>query len=184
MPITPLSLEESKNKVVKKKQVFESALAGVATGLWNIPKGFVSLGAELFDLIGDTDTAKGVEKWFDDVNPFDDEAEARTIGRITQALTQIGIPAVQGYKIGSALATKALQAKQANKYLSMSKIGSKIMTPTAGGVVGGGVGEALVADEDIGTFADMARGTSLEPYALTMMDTEEKKVVDKMPTEN
>ena len=26
---------------------FESALAGVATGLWNIPKGFVSLGAEL-----------------------------------------------------------------------------------------------------------------------------------------
>ena len=30
---------------------FESALAGVATGLWNIPKGFVSLGAELFDLV-------------------------------------------------------------------------------------------------------------------------------------
>ena len=30
---------------------FESALAGVATGLWNIPKGFVSLGAELYDLV-------------------------------------------------------------------------------------------------------------------------------------
>ena len=172
-PLTLKTVIEEK----KEEEVgfFESALAGVATGLWNIPKGFVSLGAELFDLIGDTDTAKGVEKWFDDVNPFDDEAEARTIGRITQALTQIGIPAVQGYKIGSALATKALQAKQANKYLSMSKIGSKIMTPTAGGVVGGGVGEALVADQDIGTFADMARGTSLEPYALTMMDTEEKE---------
>ena len=112
MPITPLSLEESKQKE-KDEEVgfFESALAGVATGLWNIPKGFVSLGAELFDLIGDTDTAKGVEQWFDDVNPFDDEAEARTVGKITQALTQIGIPAVQGYKIGSALATKALQAK-------------------------------------------------------------------------
>ena len=40
---------------------FESALAGVATGLWNIPKGFVSLGAELFDLVGDTDTARDVE---------------------------------------------------------------------------------------------------------------------------
>ena len=40
---------------------FESALAGVATGLWNIPKGFVSLGAEIFDLIGDTDKAKEVE---------------------------------------------------------------------------------------------------------------------------
>jgi len=176
MPITPLSLEESKQKE-KDEEVgfFESALAGVATGLWNIPKGFVSLGAELFDLIGDTDTAKGVEQWFDDVNPFDDEAEARTVGKITQALTQIGIPAVQGYKIGSALATKALQAKKVSKYMSMSKIGSKIMTPTAGGVIGGGVGEALVADEDIGTFADMARGTSLEPFAVTMMDTEEKE---------
>ena len=59
--------------------------------------------------------------------------------------------------------------------MSMGKIGSKIMSPTAGGVVGGGVGEALVADEDIGTFADMARGTSLEPYAITMMDKEEKE---------
>ena len=97
---------------MKKLAFFESALAGVATGLWNIPKGFVSLGAELFDLVGDTNTAKGVEQWFDDVNPFDDEAEARTIGKITQALTQIGIPAVQGYKIGSKLAAKALQAKK------------------------------------------------------------------------
>ncbi len=61
---------------------FESALAGVATGLWNIPKGFVSLGAELFDLVGDTDTAKGVEEWFDEVNPFDDEAEARTLEKL------------------------------------------------------------------------------------------------------
>ena len=59
--------------------------------------------------------------------------------------------------------------------MSMGKIGSKIMSPTAGGVVGGGIGEALVADEDIGTFADMARGTSLEPYAITMMDKEEKE---------
>ena len=40
---------------------FESALAGVVTALWNIPKGFVSLGAELYDLTGDTDKAKEVE---------------------------------------------------------------------------------------------------------------------------
>jgi hypothetical protein len=45
----------------------------------------------LYDLVGDTDTAKDVEKWFDDVNPWDDEAEARTVGKITQAITQIGI---------------------------------------------------------------------------------------------
>ena len=59
--------------------------------------------------------------------------------------------------------------------MSLGKIGSKIMTPTAGGVVGGGVGEALVADEDIGTFADIVKGTSLEPFAITMMDREDKE---------
>ena len=73
-----LSPEEEKTEKKKEQDVgfFESALAGVATGLWNIPKGFVSLGAEIFDLVGDTNTAKDVEEWFDNVNPFDDEAEA------------------------------------------------------------------------------------------------------------
>ena len=70
MAFVPLEIPSTEAK--KKEEdvgFFESALAGVATGLWNIPKGFVSLGAELYDLAGDTDTAKDVEKWFDDVNP-------------------------------------------------------------------------------------------------------------------
>ena len=162
---------------------FESALAGVATGLWNIPKGFVSLGAEIFDLIGDTDKAKEVEEWFDEVNPFDDEAEARTVGKVFQALAQIGPVALGGGALGiragkslaQKLAKRAVQAKQTDKYFNLAKIGEKIIGPKTGAIVGGGVGEALVADEDIGTFADMARGTSLEPFAITMMD----KSVDK-----
>ena len=36
---------------------FTSALAGIYTGLWNIPKGMFSLGAELIDLGLDTNTA-------------------------------------------------------------------------------------------------------------------------------
>ena len=128
MPITPLSLEESKKKQEDEEVgFFESALAGVATGLWNIPKGFVSLGAELFDLIGDTNTAKGVEKWFDDVNPFDDEAEARTIGKVVQAITQIAPVAIgggalgirAGKAIGEKLAKRAVLAKQLNKSFSL-----------------------------------------------------------------
>ena len=180
---------------------FESALAGVATGLWNIPKGFVSLGAELFDLVGDTDTARGVEEWFDDVNPFDDEAEARTIGKITQAITQIAPLAVSGFALGAKagqkvsrslakralaarntqldklvnmdatrIAKRALAAKRAGKSFSLANTGRKIMGKTSGGIIGGGIGEAIVADEDIGTLADIAKGTSLEPYAVTMMD--------------
>ena len=184
MGFVPLEIESTKKEKDKEEVgFFESALAGVATGLWNIPKGVVSLGAELYDLVGDTNTAKEVEQWFDEVNPFDDEAEARTVGKITQALTQIGLPAYAGARVGLSianktaqnLAKKALAAKQANKYLSLSRVGAKIMSPTGRAVIGGGVGEALVADEDIGTFADIARGTSLEPFAITMMD----KSVDK-----
>ena len=176
MAITPLSVEETKKKREDEDVgFFESAFAGVATGLWNIPKGFVSLGAELVDLIGDTNTAKGVEKWFDDVNPWDDEAEARLSGKITQALTQIGIPAVKGFQIGSRLASKALTARKVGKHMSLGSMGKRIMSPTAGGLVGGGIGEAIVADEDIGTFGDILKGTSLEPYAITMMDREDKE---------
>ena len=93
----PQSIDEIYGSEPKEENVgfFESALAGVATGVWNIPKGFVSLGAELYDLIGDTDKAKEVEEWFDEVNPFDDEAEARTIGKVVQAIRinlSLGIP--------------------------------------------------------------------------------------------
>ena len=95
---------------------WESAFAGVATGLINIPKGFVSVGAELYDLIGDTNTAAEVDKWFDDVNPFDDEAEARAIGKITQAITQIAPLAIGGAAIGAtkgaALAAKMTRNEQ------------------------------------------------------------------------
>jgi len=175
-----ISSDEPKTEKKKEQDVgfFESALAGVATGLWNIPKGFVSLGAELYDLVADTNTAKDVEKWFDDVNPFDDEAEARTIGKITQAITQIAPLAIKGAQIGTQaalVAKRALDAKKAGRYLSLAKVGSKIMGPTSGAIVGSGIGEAIVADEDIGTFADIARGTSLEPFAITMMDKETKE---------
>jgi len=186
---------------------FESALAGVATGLWNIPKGFVSLGAEIFDLIGDTDTAKSVEQWFDDINPFDDEAEARTIGKITQAITQIAPLGVGGFALGARAgataarglgkraavqelrklgvkegqqfaretAKKAIAAKRAGKSFSLTNAGRKIMGKTSGGIIGAGLGEAIVADEDIGTLADIAKGTSLEPYAITMLDRDTSK---------
>jgi len=192
----PKSLEEfygSQGQSKKKDEdvgLFESALAGVATGLWNIPKGVFSLGATIFDLIGDTNTAKDVEKWFDDINPWDDEAEARTIGKITQAISQIAIPAGYGFKIGSTaakawqtktaadLAKKAVAARRAGKSFSLAQAGNLIAkTPgrasLTGGLIGSGLGEAVVADEDIGTFADMAQGTSLEPLAITMMNRDE-----------
>ena len=143
----------AKKKKADETGFIESALAGVATGLINIPKGFVSLGAELFDLIGDTDTATSVEKFFDDLNPFDDEAEARTVGKITTALAQIGVPAFQGAKIGMGLAKKAIDARKVGNYASLSRFGKVINnvknSQLAAGVGGAAVGEAIVSDEDI-----------------------------------
>ena len=169
----------AKRKKADETGFIESALAGVATGLINIPKGFISLGAEVFDLIGDTDTATDVEKFFDDLNPFDDEAEARTVGKITQALAQIGVPAFQGAKIGMGLARKALEARKVGEYASLSKFGKVIYnvknSQLAGGIGGAAVGEAIVSDEEIGTLGDMLKGTSLEPVAFTMMDRDKKE---------
>ena len=169
----------AKRKKADETGFIESALAGVATGLINIPKGFVSLGAELIDLFGDTDLATSVEKFFDDLNPFDDEAEARTVGKITTALTQIGIPAFQGAKIGMGLAKKAVDARKLGKYAELSRFGKIINnvknSQLAGGIGGAAVGEAIVSDEDIGTLGDMLQGTSLEPFAVTMMNREDKK---------
>ncbi len=190
--------EAYKQKVKNEEDVhfITSALAGVATGVINIPKSVFSLGAELIDLGLGTESAASVEKFFDDLNPFDDEAEARTIGKITTALTQLVPGAVFGAVRGAAMAPKiasaannlakrALQAKQTGKYFGTLDFGRKALAggskfvgrnaKATGAIVGGGVGEAIVSDEDIGTLGDMLRGTSLEPFALTMMDRETKE---------
>ena len=194
MPYQIDDLSEDPN-VDEEEEVgfFTSALAGIATGLYKIPTGFVSLGAELVDLGLDTNTAASVEKFFDDLNPLDEYAEARTIGRVTQALAQIApvgiVGAIKGAKYGTqvanklfskqkeiakGLATKALDAKKAGRAFKLAGFGRKI-SKTGFAVVGGGVGEAIVADEEIGTLADMLQGTSLEGAAFTMMDRETKE---------
>jgi len=179
----------------KKKEgetnFFVSAAAGVASGLIKIPQGIVSIGAELLDLGLGTETAEEVEKFFDDLNPFDEVAESRAIGKITQALASIGPVAIKGATLGikaasslraTNLAKRALAAKKAGKAVSLSKFGQVInkgedilTTPLAGGIIGSGIGESIVTDEDIGTLGDMLKGTSLEPFAITMMNTEEKE---------
>ena len=118
----------------------------------------------------------------------DDEAAARTVGKVLQALTQVAPMAVGGAICGVMVADRArkmaqtaIAAKKAGKVMNLARIGEKIMGAEKltkkgkliGGIVGGGVGEALVADQDIGTFADMSRGTSLEPFAITMMNRDE-----------
>ena len=172
----PLNTAEENNET----SWYTAAAAGIASGILKIPEGVVSLAAELIDLGADTNTAVEVEKFFDKINPFEEIAEERAIGKITETLLSIGVPGGAGFKLGSNLATKALAAKKAGNYanLASKKVYQGTMTAKkwndkagrikfAAGVMGGAAGETFVADvEEIGSFGDLFGGP-------TAMDTEE-----------
>ena len=90
--------------------VIRSTLSGVASGVFKIPEGFVSLGANLLDLGLGTNTAASVEKFFDTINPFDEAAEATAAGRIAELIVNIGVPGGIAFKAGKNLARQALAA--------------------------------------------------------------------------
>lgn len=136
------------------KNAIVSGLAGIVSGAIQIPKGVFSLGAELIDLGFDTNAASNVEEFFDKINPFEEIAKETTTGKITEALTQIGIPGVAGYRIGSQIASKALDAKKAGKYFNLSDAGKKVL----GGALGSAAAEATVTDDDIGSLGDLIGG--------------------------
>ena len=52
----------------------ESIVAGLGSGLIQIPKGLFSLGASLIDLGAGTNKAAQVEKYFDDLTEWDEKA--------------------------------------------------------------------------------------------------------------
>ena len=102
-----------------------SALAGIGSGLFKIPEGFVSLGATLIDLGAGTDKAAEVEEFFAKINPFDEYAQATTAGKITELITNIGVPGGIAFKAGNQIAKNALIAKQSGKYLDLGGDTSK-----------------------------------------------------------
>ena len=152
---------------------YTAAAAGIASGILKVPEGVFSLAAELIDLGADTNTAASVESFFDKWNPFEEVAEERAIGKLTEALVQIGIPGGIGYKMANKaarnLTAKALRAKRAGTYANLKGKGvhqamGKVKAFNekakygrfAAGVMGGAAGEAFVADiEQIGSFGDM-----------------------------
>ena len=151
--------------------------AGLVSGVLKTVEGVVSLGAELVDLGADSNTAADVEKFFDTINPFEEYAEDRVVGKLTETLISIGIPGGAGFKLGTKLADKAIKAKKAGQYANLRSpnvmkglVKADGLNKKAGvqrfaaGVFGGAAGETLVADvEDIGTFGDFFDGpTSLD----------------------
>ncbi len=161
----PLISEEEGNDAAW----YTAGAAGIASGILKVPEGIFSLAAELIDLGLDTDTAGKVEQFFDTINPFDELAQQHGAGRLTEALVSIGVPSTAGFKLGSRLAKKALDARKAG---TSFRLGSKNAVRQAmradslnkksgairfaAGVAGGAAAETMVADvEEIGTFGDM-----------------------------
>lgn len=152
---------------------FQSILAGVGSGLIQIPKGAFSLGATLYDLGAGTNKAAEIEQWFDNLTQLDEEAEATTAGKITQALVNLGVPGAYGFKLGSNLAKTAIQAKKAGNYFKLNnpalvkgadkaiELNTKgKLAQFAAGAVGGGISDAIfVGDvEKMGTLGDLLGG--------------------------
>ena len=165
MAFVPLIPEEENND----RSWYTAGAAGIASGIIKVPEGIVSLAAELIDLGLDSNTAAGVEQFFDTLNPFEEIAEQHGAGKLTEALVSIGIPSTVGFKQGSRLAKKVLKARREGNAISAGSknmirqgmkadsLNKKVGAIRFGaGVIGGAAGETLVADvEEIGSFGDM-----------------------------
>ena len=178
MSLEPLFSAEQNNEV----SWYTSGLAGIVSGGIKVVEGAFSLGAELVDLGLDTNTAAQVEIFFDKLNPLEEIAEQTGVGKLTQALVQIGVPGGAGFKLGTKLYNRYFEAKKAGKLVSAGsknlakqkqiadKLNKEAGVPRfAVGAVGGAAGEAFVADvEEIGSFGDIFdRGpTQLDVFAL------------------
>ena len=103
--------------------IIRSTLSGIASGVFKIPEGFFSLGANLIDLGLNTNTAASVEKFFDTINPFDEAAEATAAGRIAELIVNIGVPGGIAFKAGKNLTKAALAAKQNGNYYTLTGTG-------------------------------------------------------------
>jgi hypothetical protein len=176
---------------------YESMFAGIASGVIKIPEGAISLGAEIYDATNDTRTAAEVEKWFADFNPFDEAAEDKAIGKITEVLTLYGIPFGIGFKVARAMIAPALKAKRAGVYANLKSknvkegvrlaqrefIKNQKKYNVGAGLIGGMAGEAIVASDSSlrktgSLFQDKIPGTQID-YPLAY---EPEKVYGEEPS--
>jgi hypothetical protein len=100
--------------------VIRSTLSGIASGVFKIPEGAFSLGANLLDFGLGTNTAASVEKFFDTINPFDEAAEATAAGRIAELIVNIGVPGGIAFKAGKNLSKAAIAAKKSGNYFTLT----------------------------------------------------------------
>jgi len=151
-----LPSQDNPTKEKKNIGVTQSMLAGIGSGIFKIFEGGATLGATLLDLGVDKDRAEAVEAFFDDINPFDEMAEATAAGKITELIVNLGFPGGYAFKIGSGLTKATLRAKEAGTYLGRAE---KVKRFAKGAGLGGVAEGVFVGDvEDAGSFGDLLGG--------------------------
>ena len=143
---------------------FTSFFAGIGSGLIDIPRGLFSLGAAVIDLGLDTDLAGRVENAFDQIDPFDEMAEATAAGRFSKLFANVAVPGGFGFKLGADLARKAVTSKRLGTYFD-AKAASKSdeikealsfkqkVLVGGGGALGAGAADAIfTAETNIDNF--------------------------------
>ena len=180
-----------------ERNAITSGVAGIISGVIKIPEGIASVTAELMDLGAgglinmpslkgaDVSAAAEVEEFFDKINPFEEVAQERAAGKLSEALTQVFGLGAGGFSIANRVATKLLSAKKANKLLDLKRKDLLKGTQKAdelnkaaktkrfiASVAGGAAGETFVTDvEDIGSFGDLFGEDSA--FGLTALDRDE-----------
>ena len=133
-----------------------SMAAAVPSGIIKIGEGVATLGAALLDLGVDEDRVEAVEQYFDDINPFDELAEATAIGKITELIVNIGVPGGLAFKAASGLGKATIAAQKAGTYLSKAEKARRF----GQGALGAGLAEGIAVGDvqDAGTFGDFLGG--------------------------
>ena len=178
----------SENEKYNDISSIESILAGLGSGLIQIPKGLFSLGATLIDIGAGTNKAAQVEKYFDDLTELDEKAAATTAGKIAELLVNIGIPGGIGFKVGTSMANAAFKYKKAGKYFTLADGKNKTLVDATtklaqlntkgrvarfgAGAITGGVAEGIFIGDvhKAGTFGDLLGG----PTALHVTNPDER----------
>ena len=183
LDVSPLKIAydylTTETEKVNNPSQIEAGVAGVVSGLIRIPAGIVSFGADLIDLGFDTELAAKFEKIVDEIDPFDEIAEKKALGKITQTLTQlVGVGKIGAdlLQAGVKKAGQAIKAKRAGKYANLKnpnvikavekadKLNKASKTKRfAVGLTGAAAGETFVFDiEEIGTLGDAFEGGPTE----------------------
>ena len=133
-----------------------SMAAAVPSGIIKIFEGTATLGAALLDLGADKDRVEAVEQYFADINPFDELAASTGIGKITELIVNIGVPAPFAFKAASGLGRAVMAARKTGRALSK---GEKVRR-YGQGMLGAGVAEGVVVGDvkEAGTFGDFLGG--------------------------